>query len=138
MLRFFFSHLHHISNKRDNNFTSQIFFSITAWKSFSPKLCLSPAKPENKANKERDHKSSLWWKQRKEFQDFAPPPEIHIQKTTQCKPKLRSERKLRKQLMMIKRILHAIKMRETQNPNLILREHPHDKQTKTHMHTLTS
>jgi hypothetical protein len=24
------------------------------------------------------------------------------------------------------------------NPNLILREHPHDKQTKTHMHTLTS
>jgi hypothetical protein len=85
MLRFFFSHLHHISTKRDNNFTTQIFFSITAWKSSSPKLCLSPAKPENKANKQRDHKSSLWWKQRKEFQDFAPPPEIHIQNKTQLK-----------------------------------------------------
>ncbi len=67
-----------------------------------------------------------------------PPPEIHIQKTTQLKTETPFRKKIQKTADDDQADFARNKMRENQNPNLILREHPHDKQTKTHMHRLTS
>lgn len=108
MLRFFFSHLHHISTKRDNNFTTQIFFSITAWKSSSPKFCPLQSQKIKQTNRGIINPPSGGSRE-KSFKTLHPHRRYTYKRKPNWKPKLRSERKFRKQLMMIKRILHAIK-----------------------------